>query len=118
MTALDVLNDGFGGYLTIALVGFLVHEPWRWLGLALGRNLTVDSEMFLWVRSVAAALIAGLVFRLMLFPVGALANVSLPVRATALACAALVFFSTKRNMGFAVAAGALSIVALQWWVSM
>ena len=114
---MSALNDGYGGYLVLALVGFLVHEPWRWLGLVLGRNLTVDSEMFLWVRSVAAALIAGLVFRLMLFPVGALAAVSLPVRATALLAAALVFFATKRHMGYAVLTGALSLIALQFWAA-
>lgn len=114
---MSALDDGYGGYLVLALVGFVVHEPWRWIGLVLGRNLTVDSEMFLWVRSVAAALIAGLVFRLMLFPVGALAAVSLPVRATALLFAALVFFATKRHMGFAVATGALSLVALQFWAA-
>lgn len=113
MSNLSVLNDGFGGYLVLAMIGFLVHEPWRWLGLVLGRNLTVDSEMFLWVRSVAAALIAGLVFRLMLFPVGALANVSPPLRTAALVLAGIVFFATKRSMGLAVAAGALSIIGLQ-----
>lgn len=111
---MSALQDGYGGYLVLTLVGFLAHEPWRWLGLMLGRNLTADSEIFLWVRAVASALVAGLVFRVMLFPVGALAAVSLPVRGIAFLAGLAVFVATRRHMGYGVGAGALALVAAQW----
>jgi Branched-chain amino acid transport protein (AzlD) len=106
---MSALDDGFGGYLALALVGFLVHEPWRWLGLALGRNVTVDSGLFLWVRAVATALVAGLVMRLILFPAGALAGVPLSIRIAAIAIGATAYWLTGRNLGAGVAAGAASI---------
>ncbi len=111
---MSALDDGFGGYLVLALVGFAAHEPWRWLGLVLGRSLTVDSEAFLWVRAVASALVAGLVFRVMLFPVGALAGVPLAVRVFGFAVGLGVFVITRRSMGLGVAAGALALMAGQW----
>lgn len=113
---MSALNDGFGGFLVLAMIGFLVHEPWRWLGVILGRHVTTDSEVFHWVRAVATALVAGLVLRLILFPAGALENVSLTVRLAALAIATAAFFATRRNMGVAVAVGALSLMAMQWQV--
>jgi hypothetical protein len=111
---MSALDDGFGGYLVLALVGFLVHEPWRWLGLVLGRNLTVDSEAFLWVKAVASALVAGLVFRLLLFPVGALADVSFAIRLLGFLAGVAAFVAFRRSMGLGVAAGALTLVAALW----
>ena len=62
-------------YLALILIGFLPSEVWRWLGVLLGRGLDENSEIILWVRAVATALIAGVVARIMLFPPGALAGV-------------------------------------------
>jgi branched-subunit amino acid transport protein len=107
---MSALQDGYGGYLLLILIGFLVHEPWRWLGLFLGRNLSTDSEIFHWVRAVATALVAGLVIRLILFPAGALVGVSLAMRLTAFAAAIIAFFLAKRSMGLGVAAGALCLM--------
>ena len=107
---MSALQDGYGGYLLLIAIGFLVHEPWRWLGLFLGRNLSADSEIFHWVRGVATALVAGLVLRLILFPAGALATASLTMRLTAFAAAVLIFFLARRSMGFGVSAGALCLM--------
>ena len=112
-----VLSDGFGGYLVLGLVGFLAHEPWRWAGLLLGKNLSVDSEVFLWVRAVATALVAGLVVRLIFFPSGALLGVALPLRLLALAIGVAVFLASRRNLGAGVAAGAAGIAAAQWFLT-
>lgn len=108
---MSALDDGYGGYLVLALVGFAVHEPWRWLGLVLGRNLTIDSEAFLWVKAVASALVAGLVFRLLLYPVGALAEVSFTIRLIGFLAGTAAFLVFRRSMGLGVAAGALTLVA-------
>jgi branched-subunit amino acid transport protein len=106
------LDPGFGGYLVLFAVGVLVHEPWRWLGLVLGRKVDADGEVFRWVRAVSAALVAGLVMRLVLFPAGALLAVSLPVRITAFAVAVAVFLALRRNLAAGIAAGA-GLLALQ-----
>jgi hypothetical protein len=110
-------DDGFGGYLVLTLDGFLAHEPWRWLGLVLGRTLPADSEIFQWARAVATALVAALVMRLILFPAGALAGVELPLRLGAFAAGIACFFAGGRSMGLGVAGGAGALVMLIWAAS-
>jgi Branched-chain amino acid transport protein (AzlD) len=100
-----------GVYGVIALVAVLAHEPWRWFGLLLGRNVSVDSEIFLWVRAVATALVAGLVFRLILFPAGAMAHVPISLRLAALGGAIGIFFLCGRHLGAGVAGGAGLLIA-------
>jgi Branched-chain amino acid transport protein (AzlD) len=110
MTALD---DGFGGYLVLALAGTLMTQIWRWLGYFAGRNISVESQIFLWVRAVATALVAGLVTRMLLFPAGALASVPLAHRAAALAAGIAIFFAARRSVGLGVLAGVLALIALK-----
>lgn len=105
------LDDGTGGWLLLVLAGVLVHEPWRWLGLLLGRTVPADSEAFRWVRAVATALVAGLVMRLVLFPAGALATVTLGVRLAAFAAGLVAFIAFGRSLGIGVAASALVLIA-------
>lgn len=107
---MTLLDDGYGGYLLLLAIAVLVHEPWRWLGLILARNLTADSEFFIWVRAVATAVVAGLVMRLVLFPAGALDAVPLIWRLTALLGAIAIFFATRRNLGLGVVGGAALLV--------
>ena len=108
-----VLDDGWGGYLVLAGLVVLAHEPWRWLGFVLGRNLTVDSEIFLWVRAVATALVAGLVMKLVVFPAGTLAAVPAWERATALVTGGLMFWLSRRSLAVGVAAGSICLAVLE-----
>jgi hypothetical protein len=110
----SVLNDGYGGYLVLLGLALLAHEPWRWLGFAVGRNIKADGEMFLWVRAVATALVSGLVMKLVVFPAGTLAAVPLWVRVIALCAGIAVFLATRRNLGLGVATGAGLLVMMQW----
>ena len=62
-------------YLALLLVGFLPSEVWRWLGIVLGRGLDENSEIILWVRGVATALVAAVVARIVAIPAGRAAGV-------------------------------------------
>ena len=99
------------GYLALVLVGFLPSEVWRWIGLAVGRSLDEDSEIVLWVRGVATALVAGVVARIVLFPPGGLAGVPLELRLGAIACGTVAFFVLKRSAFAGVLAGEVALVA-------
>ena len=81
------MSFGMEPYLALILLGFLPSEVWRWLGIVLGRGLDEDSEIILWVRGVATALVAAVVARIVLIPPGALAGVPLSVRLAASAAA-------------------------------
>lgn len=108
------LNDGFGGYLVLLTIAVFAHEPWRWLGFVLGRNLKADSEMFLWVRSVATALVAGLVMKLVVFPAGTLAAVPLWVRAVALIGGMAFFALGRRSLALGVGGGSVLLAVIEW----
>jgi hypothetical protein len=112
---MNPLGDGLASYAVLAAIVLLAHEPWRWLGLLLGRNVTVDSAVFAWVRAVSTALVAGLVMRLLLFPAGALADVGLLTRLAAMAVAVLAFFAGGRSLAAGVGAGAVTLTAALWW---
>jgi len=102
------------GYLALVLIGFLPSEVWRWLGVLLGRGLDEESEIVLWVRAVATALVAGVIARIVLFPPGGLANVPLEVRLGAIGCGLVAFFLIKRSpfAGLIVGEAALVVGAL------
>ncbi len=108
---MNELGTGTTTLLLMLAISLFMHEPWRWLGLAVGSRIDIQSPWFQWVRGVASALVAGLVVRLILFPAGALAAVSSGVRLCAMAAGIAVFFSAGRNLGAGVGTGALVLVA-------
>lgn len=110
---MNILADGFGGYLALLLAGVLVHEPWRWAGLYLGRNVDGDSEVFRWVRAVATALVAALVVRLVLFPAGVLEAVPLWMRIGAFGTGIGIFYATRRHLAAGILGGVAVLVALR-----
>ena len=92
-------------YLVLILVGFLPNEIWRTLGLVLARGLNEDSEIVVWSRAVATAILAGVIGKLILFPSGTLDNIPLAVRIAAAACGFVAFICIKRSVFAAVLVG-------------
>jgi hypothetical protein len=85
-------------YLLLIMVGFLPNEVWRMLGVVLARGLDEDSEILIWVRAVATAVLAGVVAQLIFFPAGALAAVPLAVRVGAALAGFLAFLAVRRSV--------------------
>ena len=98
-------------YLALILVGFLPNEIWRWLGVMIGHGLDEESEVILWVRAVATALIAGVIARIVLFPPGALASVPLAVRLAAICAGVLGYLLVRRSALAGVLIGEAALVA-------
>jgi hypothetical protein len=84
---------------------------WRWLGIVVGGGLDEGSEIILWVRAVATALVAGVIARIVLIPPGALASVPLTVRLAAIACGFLAFLAIRRSAFAGVLVGEAVLVA-------
>jgi len=98
-------------YLALILLGYLPNEVWRALGLILARGLDEDSEMVIWSRAVATAILAGVIAKLIVFPPGALASLPLAVRVAATACGFLAFLVAKRSVFVGVAVGEVALLA-------
>jgi hypothetical protein len=92
-------------YVLLILVGFLPNEVWRMLGVVLARGIEEDSEIIVWVRAVATAIMTGVVGKLVVFAPGALAQVPLWVRLAAGALGMLAFFLLRNSVLAAVAVG-------------
>ena len=108
---MSTLDDGFGGYMVLALICIAAHESWRWLGLFLGRNVDADGAVFQWVKSVSQALVAALCMRLVLFPSGALAAVPIEMRLAALGVGLAAFFLIRPTLAVGIGAGVAALVA-------
>lgn len=97
-------------YFLIVLVGFLPNEVWRAFGLVLARGLNEDSEIVVWSRAVATAILAGVIAKLVLFSTGALAAIPLPVRVVAAAVGFLAFLGARRSVFAGVFAGEVALL--------
>ena len=96
---------GLWPYLLLGLVGYLPNEVWRVLGLVMARGLNEDSELVVWSRAVATAILAGVIAKLILLPPGALAGMPLGLRVAAVACGFVAFLLVRRSLFVGVAVG-------------
>ena len=92
-------------YLLLVLVGFLPNEVWRMLGLVAVRGVDEESELFLWARAVATAVLAGVIAKILLLPPGALAQVPPIIRLAAVGCGLVAFLLVRRSVLAGVVAG-------------
>ena len=97
-------------YVVLILCGFLPNEVWRLLGLVLARGLNEDSQIVVWSRAVATALLAGVVAKLILFANGALTTVPLSVRVGAAILGIVAFAAFKRSVFAGVVVGEAALL--------
>lgn len=102
--------------LVLVLAGFLPNEAWRMLGVWLGGGLDEGSDLLVWVRAVATAILAGVIAQILLVPPGALSGVPPTLRYGAVAAGLIVFFATKRSIFIGVLAGEAVLLVGQWWL--
>ncbi len=112
MSSLPGVWGMWGGYLPFFIAGFMASEPWRWAGALIGRDLDPNSQVFVWVRAVSSAIVAGLVARIVVFPTGALAAMSAPTRYGAAVIGIAAFFAFRKSLGAGVAMGTLALLFL------
>ncbi len=97
-------------YFLLVLLGYLPNEVWRFFGLVLARGLNEDSEIVIWSRAVATAILAGVIAKLIVFSPGALLSIPLPVRVTAVVCGFIAFLAVKRSVFVGVAVGEAALL--------
>ncbi|MEM7653196.1 MAG: AzlD domain-containing protein [Pseudomonadota bacterium] len=85
---------------------------WRFLGVAISGRLDSDSAWFRWIACVAYAMLAGLIARMVVLPVGPLEATSLFERLAGVAVAIAIYFLGRRNLMVSVFAGVSAMVIL------
>lgn len=99
--------------LVIVVAGAAATYLWRALGVAMSGRLKADSPIVDLVGYIAFGLLAGLISRMILLPIGPLQSTDLWVRLSAAAFAAVVFFALRRNLlaGVLAGGGAMALLA-------
>lgn len=103
--------DGLWPYIFIAVAGWLATDLWRWAGVLVGNRIDENSEVLNWVRSVATALVAAVIAKLIFFPTGTLEGSPLWLRVGAVVFGALCFFLGGRYRQIAGIAAAIAFLA-------
>ena len=106
--------QGLWPYLVLIMVGFLPNEIWRLLGVVVSHGIDERSELIVWVRAVATAILTGVVAKIIVFAPGALAAVPLSVRLTAAAAGMAAFFLLKCSVLAGVIVGTSGILVGAW----
>jgi len=89
---LGATDAWWGPCLFILLAGWIPTDVWRFLGVYFGGRIAEQSEILVFVRAVATALVAAVVGNLVVFPSGALAETALLLRISAAALGLLPIF--------------------------
>jgi len=89
---------------------------WRLLGTIVVKKIDPDGAVFEWVSCVSYAMVAGLIFRMILMPESELANVPLLIRLAALTIAFTVYFAFRRMLLAGILAGSVSLSVMVSWV--
>ena len=100
-----------GPVLALILAGFLPNEVWRLVGLALVRGLDERSQIVVWVRAVATAMLAGVLAQLVLSTSGALATIPVAVRIGAAVVGFIAFLIARRSVFVGVLTGEAVVMA-------
>jgi branched-subunit amino acid transport protein len=98
--------------LVLMTVGAAATYFWRGLGVYLAGKINADGPVFGWVSAVAYALLAGLIARMIVLPVGPLEETALAHRLGAAILALAVFFLSRHNILLGVTAGCATLVLL------
>jgi branched-subunit amino acid transport protein len=100
----------------LLLAGVIPNQIWRMLGLWFGGGIDEGSELLVWVRAVATAILAGVIAQIVVQPPGALASVPGWLRYGAVAAGFAVFMLTRRSIFAGVICGEIVMLTGKWWL--
>lgn len=87
---------------------------WRGLGVLLSGKISQEGPLFRWITCVTYSMVAALVVRIIVLPVGALSQVSLLYRVIAVGTALAVMMARKNALVPALTTGTVLIVIFGW----
>jgi branched-subunit amino acid transport protein len=111
----DFIGD-WHALVVLVVAGAIPNQIWRMLGLWFGGGLDEGSELLVWVRAVATAILAGVIAQILVQPPGALASVPDLLRYGALVAGFIVYLLTRRSIFAGVLSGEIVMLAGKWWL--
>ena len=114
-----LLRDFIGDWhalLMMLVAGVIPNQIWRMLGVWLGSGLDEGSDLLIWVKAVATAILAGVIAQILVDPPGALATVPALLRYGSLIAGFAAFVVMRRSIFAGVVCGEVVMLAGQWWL--
>ena len=88
---------------------------WRFLGVVVVKRIDANGAIFQWITCVSYAMLAGLIFRMVIMPESELAGVSMMTRIAAVVIAFAAYFLFRRRLVAGVLAGGVSLSTMVLW---
>ncbi|HEX7924735.1 MAG TPA: AzlD domain-containing protein [Bradyrhizobium sp.] len=98
------------------VAGVIPNQIWRMLGLWFGGGIDENSELLVWVRAVATAILAGIIAQIVVQPPGALAGVPDWLRYGAVAAGFVAFMLARKSIFAGVIVGEIVLIAGKYWL--
>ena len=102
--------------VTLFIAGVIPNQIWRMFGLLFGSGIDEGSELLVWVRAVATAILAGVIAQIVFQPPGALASVPDALRYSSVLAGFLAFISIRKSIFAGVACGEIVLLTGKWWL--
>ncbi len=115
----DVVLNFVGDWYALGvlvLAGVIPNQIWRMLGLWLGSGIDEGSDLLMWVKAVATAILAGVIAEILVRPPGALASVPDVLRYGAVVAGFVIFMLTRRSIFAGVVSGEVVMLVGNWWL--
>ncbi len=96
--------------IVVLIAGAAATYVWRALGVALSGRIDPSGPVFEWVGCVAYGLLAALIARMIVMPVGPLEATDLGVRLISAAIAVVAFYLARKSIFIGVTAGTLALI--------
>lgn len=113
------MSEFIGDWHALAVLfiaGVIPNQIWRMLGLWFGGGIDEGSELLVWVRAVATAILAGIIAQIVVQPPGALATVADWLRYGAVLAGFVAFMLTRRSIFAGVLCGELVMLTGKRWL--
>jgi branched-subunit amino acid transport protein len=101
--------------IIVLIVGAVATYLPRCGGVFISGRIQENSSIFNWFGCVAYALLAGMVARMIVLPLGPLSEVSLELRVVSAIVAVAIFFLSRRNVILSVFSG-IGLLMLGAWI--
>ena len=113
------MSSFIGDWHALAILfvaGVIPNQIWRMLGLWFGGGIDENSELLVWVRAVATAILAGIIAQIVVQPPGALASVPDWLRYGAVAAGFVVFMLARKSIFAGVIVGEIVMLSGKYWL--
>jgi len=100
---------------TVVIGSIALTYLWRAMGVLFANRIDPQGAAFGWVSCVSYAMLAGLISRMLLVPIGVLESTATGWRLAAVVVAFVCYFGLGRRLLLSVSAGVMAFIAMMTW---